>query len=893
MTMIRMIGRRHVWLLALFFAIGTVLYSSGCGLMEDERMTLDDDTVEVRIQELNSFCTVQVIGHGAVDVENDYLPSVIACENGSAPLEALKAQAIAARTYAAFITEAERRPLQPTTRDQVYKCSYRQPEAIHYQAVRETAGQVLTHNGRLAVGFYVAGAIPSASSCRATASDRDPTNTEKWVTYNQGRTGNQVIKTRLGSLSHPANRGAKSQNGASCLARNGWDYERILRFYYGDDIRLMTGPEGTCGVASGQPGVEPGGQEGFDICRLGRSPQPEPTCSSPDEQVRILPRSAWNARSPRHNSGTHRPNRISVHHTVTPNGPASDAGAMVRRIQGWHFDRNFGDIGYHFLIAWDGTIYMGRPENRIGAHVKNQNTGNLGIALLGSFHEGTDASDAQLKTLARLLRHLSGKYDIPLDRAHIKGHGERMATLCPGHRVRNRLDEVIEWAKADAICTSGEPEDPAAPGDGSDDGEPKYHYVRVTGVSQLPEGYNDTINGFEVDSIYVERANGRNIEVLYADEVVCSPNVSNPGGALGEPDNTSCEDRRQTVAGVPPGADLVVKLPEPMRTGDILFVTQHEYIAAIADCSASGTARVSVSEDGRVWKVLNREVQGNWALSLRDEHFEFDEEDELAEGNEDFDFLWPRAGHWYRPDMKFRMLVSNPAIVKVEYFAESYALGSSTDRDSNFYVEREFNRFGQRRIIARGLDGNDRVVATKEITVTITDFDGTIPGGLDDPGIGGDANINASLADRLAAEGGKCHQPRMARPGPRCTNGTGGYSTGHCWAFVKGALDRAGLAWTRLQAGPCAGAFHMSAYAFKCNADANPTMLRQIGLQRIDVPTTQAPRGAIIGWNRGCLGYHSVHGHIEISMGNGIACSDYCGRIRGNASCASVYVPVN
>src|SRR5829696_1810608 len=50
-------------------------------------------------QELAAHCTVTVNGVGTIDVEKNYLPHVVHCENGGAPFEALKAQAIAARTY--------------------------------------------------------------------------------------------------------------------------------------------------------------------------------------------------------------------------------------------------------------------------------------------------------------------------------------------------------------------------------------------------------------------------------------------------------------------------------------------------------------------------------------------------------------------------------------------------------------------------------------------------------------------------------------------------------------------------------------------------------------------------------------------------------------------------
>ncbi|MBA2662199.1 MAG: N-acetylmuramoyl-L-alanine amidase, partial [Bradymonadaceae bacterium] len=717
--------------LFLLLAFVTAAFAS-CGFDDQEGFLEIDDDLEIRVQELTGFCTVQIKGHGAVDVESDYLPNSIACENGNAPLEALKAQAIAARTYAKFITEAEKRPLEPTTRDQVYKCSYATPKPIHYQAVRETAGQVLTHEGKLIVGFYVAGSLRSGASC---AAGNDPTGTERRVTYNQGLTGNQVKKTSLGSMSHPANRGAKSQNGAACWASNGWKVERILRYYYGDDMRLAELP-GQC--AGGEPGGEPGGGGGEDdICRPGvASDTTVPTCTGSDSVPQILPRSAWNARPPKRNQSAHTPNRISIHHTVTSN-TSTDSAAMVRQVQGWHFDRNFPDIGYHFLVAADGKIYRGADESRMGTHVKNQNSHNLGIALLGTFHQSTAPSDAQLKSVARLLAYLGKKYNIELNRTNVKGHGERMATQCPGGQVLKRLDDMLAWAKADTICTGADADKPQqddAPGAGSDKDTKGYRYVRIKTTSTQPVGHNDPIDGFEVDAVYIERSGTSGSELIYASAVVCSPGVSNPGGALGAPDNFTCADRAQTVAGVPVGAQLMLEMPSAIKPGDILFVTKHAYQPALNDCEPSHTARVSISEDGRVWKSLDQTVSGNWRLPLQDAHFEADPEDETSSEDDAFDFVTPRAGHWYTPKLTLKVRSSNPAVVKVVYHAEEFDLGSSQNRDSLFSVDREFNRFGVRRIIARGYDVDGKEIAKKEISITVTGFDGTIPGGQTEPG---------------------------------------------------------------------------------------------------------------------------------------------------------------
>lgn len=196
---------------------------------------------------LTAFCSVDVIGKGTKDVETDYLPHVITCENGAADTEALKAQAVAARTYLYYkLQSSGTNSICDGQSCQVYTCSA-QPQQKHYEAVKATSGQVLVYSSVVICAFYVAGAKPSTASCVPLSSDSDPTNTEKYVTYNEGKTGSDVTQSTLGwvSPSNKYNRGCKSQNGANCLSKAGKKYPEILHFYYGADAKLTTAT-GSC-----------------------------------------------------------------------------------------------------------------------------------------------------------------------------------------------------------------------------------------------------------------------------------------------------------------------------------------------------------------------------------------------------------------------------------------------------------------------------------------------------------------------------------------------------------------------------------------------------------------------------------------------------------------------
>ncbi len=195
--------------------------------------------------------TINVVGFGHIPTETDYVPNVVFSENGGASFEALKAQAVAARTFAYYKMRTGG-SIRNGTSDQVYHSNRGWARQIHFDATDATEGEILTIKNFsnidiLIASFYVAGAIPSGPSAVAKPTDSDPTNTEKWVTYTfeQGLIGGFNTGTPLGFQGTPTNpnwpnRGAKSQNGANFLGQQGVSYVDILKFYYGADIQLET-----------------------------------------------------------------------------------------------------------------------------------------------------------------------------------------------------------------------------------------------------------------------------------------------------------------------------------------------------------------------------------------------------------------------------------------------------------------------------------------------------------------------------------------------------------------------------------------------------------------------------------------------------------------------------
>jgi hypothetical protein len=131
-----------------------------------------------------------------------------------------------------------------------------------------------------------------------------------------------------------------------------------------------------------------------------------------------------------------------------------DIGAA--EIDRWHRDRGFARIGYHWVIRRDGTIEAGRPEGVTGAHVRGQNTGKIGVCLVGGLDRATgpnkgvdNRTSAQIKAQIELTRDILARHP----GAAVTGHRDLVATQCPGY------DAAAWWASVQAKPLSPSPVD--------------------------------------------------------------------------------------------------------------------------------------------------------------------------------------------------------------------------------------------------------------------------------------------------------------------------------------------------------------------------------------------------------------------------------------------------
>jgi lysophospholipase L1-like esterase len=180
-----------------------------------------------------------VVGFGELTLD-DYAARVVTAElGGSRQLEALKAQAIAARTYvqrALHDDPALGTAAKPVPNGPDFQVAAATAMALPQRAAEETRGGVAFYRGRFILANYVAGAPWAPDAWQGVERPKDPT--EKYVTYNEGRVGASVLPTPLANPKRADNRGSLSQYGADALAARGWKWPRILRFFYGEDLEF-------------------------------------------------------------------------------------------------------------------------------------------------------------------------------------------------------------------------------------------------------------------------------------------------------------------------------------------------------------------------------------------------------------------------------------------------------------------------------------------------------------------------------------------------------------------------------------------------------------------------------------------------------------------------------
>ena len=214
-----------------------------------------------------------------------------------------------------------------------------------------------------------------------------------------------------------------------------------------------------------------------------RLPSARSSAQTPAGSPRIVTRAEWGAdeslRDETCDMDFYPVQQLFVHHTAGSNFD-NHPKATMRAILWFHAkSRGWCDVGYNFVIGWNGTIFEGRrarsyaswephtSETRggravSGAHVAGFNSGSVGISTMGNF-DGVAPPPALRRSLAELLawevdRHglqARGKHEYVNPETkkrkqlpYIAGHRDAGDTSCPGTILYSQLGAVRRDVKA-------------------------------------------------------------------------------------------------------------------------------------------------------------------------------------------------------------------------------------------------------------------------------------------------------------------------------------------------------------------------------------------------------------------------------------------------------------
>ena len=126
---------------------------------------------------------------------------------------------------------------------------------------------------------------------------------------------------------------------------------------------------------------------------------------------------------------------IVIHHSASPIDRTTP-----ERIRKWHVEDNgWSDIGYHYIIKNDATVYKARPENRRGAHSPPRNKDSIGICVVGNY-ENEVPRKPMMDTLETFINRLLETHNLTWN--EVTWHKNWQATACPGEKLVEVLLQI-------------------------------------------------------------------------------------------------------------------------------------------------------------------------------------------------------------------------------------------------------------------------------------------------------------------------------------------------------------------------------------------------------------------------------------------------------------------
>ena len=138
--------------------------------------------------------------------------------------------------------------------------------------------------------------------------------------------------------------------------------------------------------------------------------------------------------------GVNIPNKIIVHHSAF-----LQKASQLAQINEWHKERGFYQsalgyfVGYHYLIAHDGTITQTKNINEEGCHTIGQNLQSIGVCMEGDFTQEMPTAK-QEQMLGKLIVSLCDAHGIPY--TAIEPHRKFSSTSCYGKKLGDNYGKI-------------------------------------------------------------------------------------------------------------------------------------------------------------------------------------------------------------------------------------------------------------------------------------------------------------------------------------------------------------------------------------------------------------------------------------------------------------------
>lgn len=131
--------------------------------------------------------------------------------------------------------------------------------------------------------------------------------------------------------------------------------------------------------------------------------------------------------------------RIILHCAATREGQ----DFSVDTIREWHVNgRGWSDIGYHWVIRLDGSIEVGRPLEKSGAHTKGHNKDSVGVCYIGGCDADGKPKDTMNPEQEKAWRMIVLSLRTLYGDLTIHGHNEFAKKACPSFIVKEKFADM-------------------------------------------------------------------------------------------------------------------------------------------------------------------------------------------------------------------------------------------------------------------------------------------------------------------------------------------------------------------------------------------------------------------------------------------------------------------